>query len=74
MIHEVPDALKFFSEVSRAMKPGSKCLVAEPKGRVSAEDFAKTLVMASENGFCLAGHPRIARSRTALLVTTQHRQ
>ena len=68
VVHEAPDAFHFFSEVSRALKPGAKCLVAEPKMHVSGDDFAKTLALASDNGFRQAGRPKIAWSRAALLV------
>lgn len=71
VIHEVPNPVKFFHEFSRTMKPGAKCLIAEPKGHVSTEAFAKTLALADENGLQLAGQPRIAWSRTAVLVKTQ---
>ena len=50
------------------MKAGSKCLVAEPKGRVSVENFVITLAAAGENGLRVMGNPEIARSRAALLV------
>ena len=68
VVHEVPDPSKFFAEVWRAMKAGSKCLVAEPKGRVSVENFVITLAAAGENGLRVMGNPEIARSRAALLV------
>ncbi len=73
VVHELPDAFHFFSEVSRAMKPGSKCLIAEPKGHVSTEAFANTLALANENGLQLAGRPKVVWSRTALLMKTQER-
>ncbi len=71
VVHEVPDIFHFFQDVSSAMKPGSKCLLAEPKGHVSVEDFTKTLTLANENGLHFVGQPRIAWSRTALLMKTQ---
>jgi 2-polyprenyl-3-methyl-5-hydroxy-6-metoxy-1,4-benzoquinol methylase len=71
VVHEVPDAFKFFRELSTTMKPGSKCLLAEPKWHVSEERFSKTLAEARENGLQLASRPAIATSRAALVVKTQ---
>jgi ubiquinone/menaquinone biosynthesis C-methylase UbiE len=68
VIHEVPDARSFFGEISKAMKSGSKFLVAEPKWHVSAEEFETTLSMAGEKGFQVVERPRIPMSHSALLA------
>jgi ubiquinone/menaquinone biosynthesis C-methylase UbiE len=65
--HEAPDIFTFLGEISRAMKSGSKCLLAEPKGRVSAGEFEATLSPAKEQGFQVVDRPRVARSRAVLL-------
>jgi len=67
VVHEVPDASKFFSEIYQAMKPAGKFLVLEPKGHVSENDFEKTISIARENGFEVTDRPQIKRGRAVLL-------
>jgi ubiquinone/menaquinone biosynthesis C-methylase UbiE len=67
VVHEVPDPPGFFAELSRALKPGALCLVAEPKGHVSAREFEASLVVAGEKGLKRVESPRIAGSRAVLL-------
>lgn len=50
VVHEVPDQAVFFSDIQRALKPGGKLLVIEPKGHVSAEDFGQSVAVAEEAG------------------------
>ena len=68
VIHEVPDARGFFSEIWKALKSGSRSLLAEPKWHVSAEEFEITLSIAGEKGFQVVDRPRIAWSHSALLA------
>jgi ubiquinone/menaquinone biosynthesis C-methylase UbiE len=68
IVHEFPDAEKFFREVARACKPGALLLLAEPSGHVKDEDFAAQLVAASAAGFVVKDRPAIPRSQTALLA------
>ena len=65
--HEVPDARSFFAEIFKAMKPGARCLLAEPKGHVSSPEFEQTLAAAEQTGFRVAGNPRITRCYAAVL-------
>ena len=51
MVHEVPDQSLLFTEILRALKPGGKFLVVEPKGHVSQDQFEKTVSAAEEIGF-----------------------
>ncbi|MBW2624297.1 MAG: class I SAM-dependent methyltransferase [Deltaproteobacteria bacterium] len=51
MVHEVPDQGFFLKEVWRALKPGGRLLVIEPKGHVSPEEFARTMDIAERLGF-----------------------
>ena len=67
VVHEVPDASKFFSEIYQAMKPFGKFLVLEPKGHVSENDFEKTISIARENRFEIVGGPKVKRSRVVML-------
>jgi ubiquinone/menaquinone biosynthesis C-methylase UbiE len=67
VVHEVPDAAGFFSEIYKAMKPGGRLLLVEPKGHVSEKDFETTISVAEQNGFTAADTPQIKRRRTVLL-------
>lgn len=51
VVHEVPDQAVFFSEIYAALKPQTKCLVAEPKGHVIWEEFEQSLILAKAQGF-----------------------
>jgi ubiquinone/menaquinone biosynthesis C-methylase UbiE len=68
MVHEVKDHARFFAEVGAALKPGGRLLLAEPRGHVSDETFAKFLRLAGENGLAASDGPTITASLTALLV------
>jgi len=68
MVHEVKDRARFFAEVSAALKPGGRVLLAEPRGHVGDALFAKFLELAAANRLSVAGRPVVATSRTALLV------
>ncbi len=67
VVHEVPARAALFAGVVSALKPQAKLLLAEPKGHVSAEDFARTLSIAKEHGFVEAATPLISRSYAVLL-------
>jgi len=41
MVHELPGQAGFFAEAARALKSGAQMLVAEPRGHVTKEDFAR---------------------------------
>ena len=68
MVHEVPDADKFFSETSAALKLGGRMLFAEPSGHVSEENFARSVALAQEAGLHPESLPAIRWSRSVLLV------
>lgn len=68
MVHELPDAGRFFADLRRAMAPGGAVLLAEPSGHVSAADFEATLATAERAGFRRRPGPAIARSLTAVLA------
>jgi ubiquinone/menaquinone biosynthesis C-methylase UbiE len=65
--HEIPDISNLFAEVSRVLKPGALCLVAEPRWHVPAKDFEATLVAAKQKCLIVVGKPEIVRCRAALL-------
>jgi len=67
MVHEMPSASRFFSEVAQASRPGATLLLAEPRGHVTAQEFAVELQEAAKAGFTALERPSIRRSHTALL-------
>jgi 2-polyprenyl-3-methyl-5-hydroxy-6-metoxy-1,4-benzoquinol methylase len=67
VVHEVPDVRSFFADVFQSLKPGARCLIAEPKGHVSAHEFEQSLSAAEQMGFSVAGNPKITRCHAALL-------
>ncbi len=67
VVHELPDAARFFEEARRALAPGARLLLAEPTHHVGVEEFATTLEAAARAGLEAVGAPRIRWSRTALL-------
>jgi ubiquinone/menaquinone biosynthesis C-methylase UbiE len=68
MVHEFPDAARFFREVARASKPGAQLLLAEPRGHVDDAKFTAELSAAAAAGFELSSRPVIRRSHGALLT------
>ena len=67
VVHEVPDPNGLFSQIHQGLKPGASCLVAEPKGHVSAEDFRRMVSMAQAHGFEVVDRPQIRRSLAVVL-------
>jgi len=67
VVHELPDAGCFFTEVSQASKPGARFLLVEPDGQVKEAEFQAELDAAARAGFFLADHPSVGRSHAALL-------
>jgi SAM-dependent methyltransferase len=67
VVHEFPDAGRFFAEAAAASKSGTQLLIAEPTGHVKATDFEDELRVADEAGFKLVSRPAIRRSHAALL-------
>jgi len=68
VVHEVHDPEGLFSQIHRALKPGASCLVAEPKGHVRREDFARMLSMVKVHGFDVVDRPRIQGSLAVVLT------
>ena len=67
VVHEVPDAGSFFSEIHEAIKPDGKFLVAEPKGHVSESDFDATVSLAEQEGFTVVNRSGTLSARAVLL-------
>ena len=68
MVHELPDAGRFFAEVRRALAPEGRVLLAEPSGHVSAAAFEATLAAARREGLRDEPGPAVRRSLTAVLT------
>jgi ubiquinone/menaquinone biosynthesis C-methylase UbiE len=67
VVHEFPDVAEFFAQVSSTMKPGAKCLLAEPRGHVQDVQFAGELEAAARRGLRVVEHPAIPSSHAAIL-------
>jgi SAM-dependent methyltransferase len=67
VVHELPDAARFFVEAARAMKTGATLLLAEPAGHVSETEFANELASAAESGLNLIDRPSLRGCAVALL-------
>jgi len=67
VVHEVPDAARFFAEIFAALRPGGRLLVSEPKGHVKAVDFEATRRLAEAAGFVAEDH-EAARAGLRMLL------
>jgi SAM-dependent methyltransferase len=66
VVHEMPKG--FFAQAAAASKRGGRLLLAEPRGHVSDERFAKQLEAAKAAGFSVAERPTIRGCHAALLT------
>ncbi len=57
MVHEVPDQQAFFREIFKALKPGGRLLVIEPRIHVSRKKFTESLDQAGQCGFMISPEP-----------------
>jgi len=73
VVHEVPDRSKFFMELHAALRPQSRVLVAEPKGRVPLPSFEMSVAAAKKCGFVVVEGPEIARSYAVILEKQRRR-
>lgn len=67
VVHEIPAPAAFSRELAGALKPGARLLLVEPRGHVDTAAFDDEVRAAREAGLEAVAHPRISRSRTALL-------
>ncbi len=67
MVHELPDAARFFTEAHAALKPGGRILFVEPKHHVSADVFAASVKQAEAQGFASEGQLAVRFSRGVVL-------
>jgi ubiquinone/menaquinone biosynthesis C-methylase UbiE len=68
VVHEVPDKAMFFTEIWKALRPGGRLLVAEPKGHVSREQFEETTAIAGKAGFTPDTLPKKIGGRSVSLI------
>ena len=68
MIHELPDNHPFLGEVWRALKPGGRMLVAEPRGHVKEVEFSLLQETARRAGFKVSAGPDIRSCRAAIFM------
>ncbi|HUK66086.1 MAG TPA: methyltransferase domain-containing protein [Anaeromyxobacteraceae bacterium] len=68
VVHELPDAGRFFLQAAQALKSGGLLLMAEPSGHVSPQEFEATVAAAEAAGLTLMSRPFIRRSHAALFV------
>jgi ubiquinone/menaquinone biosynthesis C-methylase UbiE len=71
VMHEIHDAQRLFGEIIQVMKPGARCLVAEPKFHVSARQFDETIATATKQGLQVPERPVISGSHAAVLSFTR---
>ncbi len=65
--HEMPDAAAFFRELSCLMKKGGRVLFVEPKSRVSADEFKKSIGTAVSAGFSACEKKDVSHSRAVVM-------
>lgn len=68
VVHELPDAGRFFAEVGATLAPGGRILVAEPSGHVTPAAFEESMAAAARAGLRRSAGPRLWRSLTAVLA------
>ena len=68
VVHELPDVAAFFAQGCRAMKPGGRMLVSEPKHHVSEAALAETAALAERAGLSIEAKPSIRGSRSVLFA------
>ena len=67
MLHEVPDQIRFFKEISTLLKPDAKIMIVEPLFHVSKNDFASLIESVRGLGFKLIDRPKIFFSRAIVI-------
>jgi len=68
VVHHARDSSSLMSDVHRALRPGRKFLVVEPRHHASAAECESTEAAARAAGFALAEHPRLKRDWAVTFV------
>jgi 2-polyprenyl-3-methyl-5-hydroxy-6-metoxy-1,4-benzoquinol methylase len=67
MVHEVPDAKRFFVEIKNSLKPSGMVLIAEPKLHAGGTKFQATVDICQQLGFKILPVNNIRASRSVVL-------
>jgi SAM-dependent methyltransferase len=67
VVHEMPDAARFFQQAAAVLKPGASLLFAEPAGHVKSAEFEKDLALAAKAGLKVVERPAVRRSHAVVL-------
>ena len=70
MVHETGDVPGTMREISNALKPGGKLLVAEPKMHVGEKEVQETIGCAADAGMKLIEQPKVAGSMAFVFQKT----
>jgi ubiquinone/menaquinone biosynthesis C-methylase UbiE len=65
--HEVPDQRRLLREIHDLLRAGSKFLLVEPVGHVTAKAFERTLAEAADLGWLAVSRPLIRWSHASVL-------
>jgi ubiquinone/menaquinone biosynthesis C-methylase UbiE len=68
MVHELPDQDAFFREIGSLLTSNGHVFIVEPPFHVSKAAFKETVSKAQRAGFTPVAKPRVALSKTALLM------
>jgi 2-polyprenyl-3-methyl-5-hydroxy-6-metoxy-1,4-benzoquinol methylase len=68
MVHETGDIARFLKQIASILKDQGKMLIAEPRFHVPGRKFQEILRLAGEAGFQVKEGPKVAISRSALLI------
>jgi ubiquinone/menaquinone biosynthesis C-methylase UbiE len=69
VVHEIPDAARFFRQIHTALRQGGRFLIVEPKGHVTPAQFAVTIATAEAAGFTSdAAAPPVSKSLGVVLA------
>jgi ubiquinone/menaquinone biosynthesis C-methylase UbiE len=68
MVHEVPDQESLLRQIGRALKPGGRFLLVEPKGHVRQAAFDRTVGLAEKTGLTRDKPLDIFFSRAVLMI------
>jgi ubiquinone/menaquinone biosynthesis C-methylase UbiE len=67
VVHEVPNKEQLFRQIHKALKPGGRVFIIEPKGHVSKKDFNTMLELLSDIPFKMDEHPAVFSSYSVLM-------
>ena len=68
VVHELPDTRAFFADAAKALKPGGRLLMCEPRLHVKEDDFSSTVRTAPAAGFREEARPVVSGSGSVLLA------